>query len=137
MPDLPPGQNTCHVNAMQGIHCIPQIAAIDDEAERRETVQRLASLANYQTFQPLSLAFTDGQFVVQGGPGPTVPHGTVVEFYAEMDSWRVLSNCPWVGESGAIGQVEAVPLYIGVWTPASTHCRHLSGPTGRRRSTTP
>lgn len=79
-PDLPAGQNACHVNAMQALLRIPAIAAIADEQARREAVQRYASLANYQTFQPLKLEVTNGVFGFAGAPGPAVPPGTGVEF---------------------------------------------------------
>jgi uncharacterized protein YcgI (DUF1989 family) len=114
-PELPPGQNACHVNAMQGIHRIPAIHAIENEAMRRETVQVLASLANYQTFQPLRLTVDGADFIVEGAPGGSVPYGTGIEFYAEMDAYVVLSSCPWVDQSAAVGAVDPVPLYISVW----------------------
>lgn len=32
-----------------------------------------------------------------------------------MDSWLVLSSCPWVDQSGPVGTVEPVPLHVSVW----------------------
>ncbi|MGI9667106.1 MAG: DUF1989 domain-containing protein [Acidimicrobiia bacterium] len=114
-PELPAGQNACHLNAMQGLLRIPAIAGIEAEALRKETVQRLASLANYQTFQPLKWEINGAEFSFDSGAAPSVPSGTGIEFYAEGDSWVVLSSCPWVDQSGAVGTVDPVPVYVSVW----------------------
>ena len=43
-----------------------------------------------------------------------------VEFYAEMDAYVVISSCPWVNQTKAVGEIEPVPLYISVWETGIT-----------------
>ena len=115
-PHLSAGHNACHVNGTQGFHRIPAIHAIEDEAERKATVQRLVNHANYQTFQVYGWFHGDKMNIYPDARhSPSVPHGTGVEFYAEMDAYVVISSCPWVNQTVAVGDIEPVPLYISVW----------------------
>lgn len=115
-PHLDAGHNACHVNATQGFHRIPAVHAIEDEAERRATVQRFVNHANYQTFQVYGWFHDEDMNLVPDLlPSPSVPSGTGVEFYAEMEAYVVLSSCPWVDQSSAVGDIDPVPLYISVW----------------------
>jgi hypothetical protein len=45
---------------------------------------------------------------------PSVPYGTGVESYAEMDAYAVISSYPWVNRTRPVGEIERVPLNISV-----------------------
>ncbi|MBV7338822.1 DUF1989 domain-containing protein [Chloroflexi bacterium TSY] len=116
LPNLPESHPACHVNCMQGMLRIPAVQAIEDEQERRDMVERLADLGNYQTYQLLRFFYTeDDALKFDMAASKSVPYGNGVEFYAEMDVYAVISSCPWANQGGVVGTVESVPLYISVW----------------------
>ena len=45
---------------------------------------------------------------------PPVPKGTGIEFYAEMDAYLVISNCPVGDQSAPTVEAKPFPLYISV-----------------------
>lgn len=115
-PHLPASHNACHVNGTQGFLRVPAIHAIEDEAERRATAQRFVNRANYQTFQVYGWFHDEAMNIYPDvRPSPTVPYGSGVEFYAEMDAYVVVSSCPWVNQTAPVGEIDPVPLYMSVW----------------------
>ena len=87
-------------------------------AERRLRMSSLnsRSLAAY----PKTAVRTSAAAIVRRGRArlnrhsPSVPPGTGVEFYAEMNAYVVISSCPWVNQTVAVGDIEPMPLYVSV-----------------------
>ena len=96
-PGAPPQINSCHMNFVQAFLRVPAIAAIEDETERRELANQFAAGHNFQSFNPLHIAWNEESrnMKIQLGPCGPIKKGEGVEFYAEMDVYMVGSSCPY------------------------------------------
>jgi uncharacterized protein YcgI (DUF1989 family) len=108
--------NSCHMNFLQGVNRIPAVADIEDEAERRKTVQWLADRNDLNVFQPNQIipdetGNTRGKMYLS----PSVPDGTGLEFYAEQDCYAVVSNCPYADQNLPLPDADPNPVYVSVW----------------------
>ncbi|GAL20471.1 hypothetical protein JCM19235_3473 [Vibrio maritimus] len=115
-PSLHTGHDSCHTNFMHGFSRIPAIHALP-EAEKRRTIEFLADQCNFMTFQVFRTGWDEeAQDVMMDlRPGPNIPKGTGVEFYAEQDCYFVISSCPWADMQGNLEDVEPQPVEISVW----------------------
>ena len=93
--DAKPQFNSCHMNFVQGFNRVPAIAAIEDETERRRVANQLAAGHNFQTYNPLQIAWDGENMKIQIGPCGPLKKGECVEFYAEVDVYAVISSCPY------------------------------------------
>ncbi|MEM1447478.1 MAG: DUF1989 domain-containing protein [Planctomycetota bacterium] len=116
-PDLHVGHSSCHTNFMHGMARIPAIHAMPED-ERRKTIEFLSNMCNFMTFQVFRTGWDEAseKVIMDLLPGPHVPKGTGVEFYAEQDIYCVISSCPWGDmQAGKLGENDIAPVEISVW----------------------
>ena len=113
--------NSCHVNFVQGFNRIPAVHEIEDPERRKEVVEWLADRWDLNIFQP-SIFEVDENGITQGqmGGSQSVPYGTGLEFYAEMDLYLVVSNCLVGDQLRPTPEAICQPLYFSVWETGIT-----------------
>ncbi|GLP96224.1 DUF1989 domain-containing protein [Paraferrimonas sedimenticola] len=119
-PDAGPEINSCHMNFVQGFHRVPAIAAIEDEQERKDFVNVLASDHNFQTFQIMDIYYKpeEKQSKIMLGVCGDVKKGDALEFYANEDVYVVVSSCPYGDFTSPVFGDKAKlpdPLKFTVW----------------------
>ncbi len=107
--------NSCHWNFVQAFNRIPAVQAIEDVERRKQVVEWLSDRTDLNVFQPNNYA-KDENNIIQGfmRAAPRVATGTGVEWYAEMDVYVVISNCPVADQSGPVPEANCQPLYMSV-----------------------
>lgn len=110
------GGDSCHTNFMHGYSRIPAIHAMPEE-EKRRTLDFLANQCNFMTFQVFRTGWDEEaqDCIMDLRPGPNIPKGTGVEFYAEQDCYFVISSCPWADMQDTLENVTPQPVEISVW----------------------
>ncbi len=108
--------SSCHTNFMHGLARIPAIHAMEQH-RKREVIEHFANMCNFMTFQVFRTGWDEeAQDVVMDlRPGPDIPKGTGVEFYAEQDIYCVISSCPWGSMQDTLENVVPKPVEISVW----------------------
>lgn len=107
--------NSCHENFIHALNKLPAIQAIEDENERRRTVQFLADRNDINIFQGNQFK-QDENGITRCflSPTPRVADGTGVEFYAEKDCYVVVSNCPYADQELPFPEAQPNPVYVSV-----------------------
>ena len=116
-PDWHVGEgSSCHTNFMHGLARIPAIHAME-QWRQREVIEHFANMCNFMTFQVFKTGWDEeAQDVVMDlRPGPNIPKGTAVEFYAEQDIYCVISSCPWGDMQTDLADSQPRPVDITVW----------------------
>lgn len=93
--------NSCHWNFLQAFNKIPAVQAIENAQRRNEVVEWLSDRWDLNILQPNNYA-KDELNNIRGfmRAAPPLPMGTGVEWYAEMDLYVIINNCP-VGDQSA------------------------------------
>lgn len=108
--------NSCHENFMHGFLRVPAIAAIEDEQEKRRVVQFHSDRNDINMFQPNKFELQDGNIArCVLAPAPAVADGVGCEYYAEMDMYVVVSNCPYADQATPFPECEPNPVYVSVY----------------------
>ena len=72
-------------------------------------------LSDLNIFQPTKYLVNDKGFTIGALGGNTAPETQSVEFYAEMDMYVVISNCPVGNQNVPIGEVDCFPLTMAIF----------------------